>query len=194
MSTNEVRRVGEADAAAAIAAMVVGFATDPVARWCWPDPNDYLQNMPQFISKYGGKAFQSDSAYVVGQSSGAALWLPPDVHPDDEALGELMSESVAVEKQGDLFASFEELGGYHPEGPHWFLPLVAVDAAHQGRGLGSALMQAAVDRCDADGMVAYLESSNPLNITLYERHGFNVVGAVQVGDAPPFTPMIREAR
>ena len=133
-----------------------------------------------------------DSAYMAGEASGAALWLPPDVQQDEDQLGELIVETVHSEKQGDLFASIEELGGHHPDGPHWFLPLIAVDAAYQGRGLGSALMQAAVDRCDEDGVVAYLESSNPLNITLYERHGFNAVGVVQVGDAPPFTPMIRD--
>ena len=68
MTAIKVRTVGETEAPAAITAIVVGFVADPVARWCWPKPKDYLEYMPRFASTYGGKAFQSDSAYVVGEA------------------------------------------------------------------------------------------------------------------------------
>jgi hypothetical protein len=42
--------------------------------------------------------------------------------------------------------------------------------------------------------LAYLESSNPRNIPLYQRHGFEAMGEIQVGAAPVVTPMIREPR
>jgi hypothetical protein len=41
---------------------------------------------------------------------------------------------------------------------------------------------------------AYLESSNRRNISLYMRHGFEVMGEIQVGAAPPVTPMLRSPR
>ena len=41
---------------------------------------------------------------------------------------------------------------------------------------------------------AYLESSNPKNMSLYERHGFESMGRIQIGDSPPAHPMIREPR
>lgn len=33
-------------------------------------------------------------------------------------------------------------------------------------------------------MAAYLESSNPANVPLYEQHGFVVLGTIQVGSSP----------
>lgn len=72
--------------------------------------------------------------------------------------------------------------------------LETVDAAHQGKGLGAQLLQAALGRCDAEGLPAYLESSNPANISLYERHGFRVTAEIRVGDAPPVFPMLRPGR
>ena len=45
---------------------------------------------------------------------------------------------------------------------------------------------------DEDGTPAYLESSNPVNISLYQRHGFEVLGTIQVGTSPPITPMLRQ--
>jgi len=55
-------------------------------------------------------------------------------------------------------------------------------------------MEPALTRCDEDGVIAYLESSNPADISLYQRHGFEVIGEIRVGDAPVVTPMLRPAR
>ena len=55
-------------------------------------------------------------------------------------------------------------------------------------------MSHAVARSDKDGLPAYLESSNPKNISLYERHGFEVMGKIQVGAGPLVTPMLRRPR
>ena len=49
-------------------------------------------------------------------------------------------------------------------------------------------------RCDADGIPAYLESSNPRNIGLYQRHGFEVRSPIQVGSSPEVVPMLRLPR
>jgi len=62
------------------------------------------------------------------------------------------------------------------------------------RQIGSRLMKHALLRIDEAGLPAYLESSNPRNIPLYERHGFEVMGEIQVGSSPVVTPMIRAAR
>jgi hypothetical protein len=55
-------------------------------------------------------------------------------------------------------------------------------------------MEYAMRRCDRDRMPAYLESSNPVNIPLYERFGFQVIGKIQSGASPVLTPMFRPAR
>ena len=104
-----------------------------------------------------------------------------------------MPASERRTKLQTLFAVFEQMGQYHPDEPHWYLPLIGVDPAQQGKGYGSALLKYALRRCDEDGSPAYLESSNPKNIPLYRRHGFEVLGTIQVGSSPPITPMLRRA-
>jgi ribosomal protein S18 acetylase RimI-like enzyme len=83
---------------------------------------------------------------------------------------------------------------YHPQEPHWYLPMIGVEPARQGKGLGAALLRAALLRVDAEGLSAYLESTNPRNVPLYERHGFEVIGEIRVGTCPPIVPMLRPAR
>jgi len=44
---------------------------------------------------------------------------------------------------------------------------------------------------DADRLPAYLESTNPRNRTLYERHGFEVVEELSVPGGPVLMAMWR---
>jgi len=178
----------------AVAAISLAFISDPAARWVYPDPSTYINYFPKFVRAFGGNAFAHGTAHQVSEFRGAALWLPPDVHPDHEALDSLMQESLPADRLQELSGVFERMGEYHPNEPHWYLPLIGVDSAHQGRGYGSALLRHALRQCDTDNVAAYLESSNPANVPLYERHGFVVLGTIQVGSSPPFIPMLRAAR
>ena len=56
-------------------------------------------------------------------------------------------------------------------------------------------MREMLDRCDAEGMPAYLESSNVRNVPFYGRHGFEVTGEIDLGKgAPTVTAMWRNPR
>ena len=123
-----------------------------------------------------------------------ALWLPPGVGPDDEALERLISETVAEPARSEVSSVLEQMGESHPEEPHWHLAFIGVDPAHQSKGIGGALLRYALSRIDEQGLHSYLESSNPANVPLYLRHGFDVIREIRVGDAPPVIPMLRVPR
>lgn len=188
-------RIGtERDRQAVIDVITLGFATDPMARWSLPTAALYLAVMPELIDAFGAKAFELGSAYCADDLSGAALWLPPGVEPDNERLAALIARHAPAAVQDDAGRVFEQMAAYHPHEPHWYLPVIAVDPARQGQGLGGALLARALERCDADHLPAYLESSNPRNIALYQRHGFEILGRIQVGSSPTLTPMLRASR
>jgi ribosomal protein S18 acetylase RimI-like enzyme len=84
-------------------------------------------------------------------------------------------------------------GKRDPEGRHWHLGPVAVDAHLQGRGVGSRLMEVFCARVDAAGDDAYLETDKPANVSFYERFGFEVVGEQEVLGVPNWF-MSRTAR
>ena len=52
---------------------------------------------------------------------------------------------------------FEQMDAHHPQEPCWYLTLIGVDPACQGRGFGSALLQFALEQIDRAGGTAYLE-------------------------------------
>jgi hypothetical protein len=111
----------------------MAISSDPTARWLYPDSHQYSVNFPSFIRAFGGKAFEQGSAYSIDGFSGAALWLPPEVYPEEEALAGLIQRSVSEERQEELFAVLEQMGGYHPSEPHRYLPLIGVDPVPTGQ-------------------------------------------------------------
>jgi GNAT superfamily N-acetyltransferase len=194
MHAPAVTTAGPAEQRQVVSTIVLAFARDPITRWVWRHPHDYLTHFPPFVETFGGRAFAHGSAHRTLDALGAALWLPPDVHPDESTMRSLIESSVAPAIVPTVFRLFEEMGRYHPTEPHWYLPLIGVEPLAQGRGHGSALLQHALEKIDREGQVAYLESTNPMNIPLYRRHGFEVLGTIQVGDAPAMVPMVRRAR
>lgn len=188
-------RLGQAqDARSAVEIIRIGFATDPVARWVYPDAGKYLALFPEFTRAFAGRAFESGGACIATGNSGAALWLPPGVGPDDEAVVSVLETSASPSIKADLFSVLEQMTSFHPKEPHWYLPMIAVDPYFQGAGIGTSLMNFALERCDEEGIPAYLESSNPRNLSLYRRCGFNEIGVIRSGDSPPMFPMIRRPR
>jgi ribosomal protein S18 acetylase RimI-like enzyme len=189
-----VKTAIESDEAGVIDSLKMAFVADPATRWVWPEPQKYLSNFSSFAKAFGGQAFECKSAHYVGNYSGAALWLPPNVHPDVDALTALMQSSGSDEAKKDGPEVFERMSSFHPNEPHWYLPLLGVDPLHHGKGLGSALMEHALTLCDQDNKYAYLESSNPKNVTFYKRLGFEILGTIQVNTSPPIIPMLRKPR
>lgn len=190
MTHHTVTGATAADEAAILAILTLAFSADPATRWTWPEPKAYLDAFPQFAKAFGGAAFGSGGAHRVG-TAGAALWLPPGVEPDDAAMGALMQRTADIQTAVDGPKVMEQMASYHPKEPHWYLPLIGIDPAHQGTGVGSALLRHATEIFDRDRVAAYLESSNPRNIPLYERHGFEVLGSIQSGSSPTIVPMLR---
>ena len=191
MTTRDVQVATVAERDAVNAILTLAFSSDPASRWTWPDPKVYLEAFPHFAIAFGGAAFEKGSALRVG-SAGAALWLPPGTDSDEAAMNDLMMRTADAATAIDGPQLMQQMANYHPKEPHWYLPLLGVDPAHQNKGVGGALLRHVTDRCDRDGALAYLESSNPRNIPLYERHGFEIVGRAQSGQSPVITPMLRK--
>ena len=178
----------------AIATLVLAFGTDPIARWMYDNPHQYLLHIPRLFLALGTSSFEAGAAQRTGDGLGVALWLPPGVHSDDGPLEAIIAESIAVEKQADVGAVFERTEHCRPTEPHWYLSLIGVEALHRNKGCGAALLQHGLRQCDREHRPAYLWSSNPLNTSLYQRHGFEIVGTIQVGSSPSIFPMLRHAR
>ncbi|MFD2739041.1 GNAT family N-acetyltransferase [Sulfitobacter aestuarii] len=104
-------------------------------------------------------------------------------------VGELIAQRpgaffVAEEGRLDGFVTFAQFRA-GPGYAHTIEHTILLDEAARGRGIGLALMRAAVTAAEAAGhhvMVAGISSANPAAVTFHERLGFRKVGHMpQVG-------------
>jgi GNAT superfamily N-acetyltransferase len=176
----------------AIATIVAAFAADPIVRWFYNDPAQYLSAFTQFVTAYSEHAFGQGSVFNIDDFTGVAIWYQPGDHADENEVAEVLQRTIDPARQEAVFRFFEELETYFPGEPVWYLPFIGVDPARQGQGHGAALLAHTLDMCDAQGVPAYLEATSERSMTLYQRNGFQVVGRVQVADSPPAWPMLRK--
>lgn len=175
----------------AVRILVLAFADDAVVRWFWPDAGRYLDSFAEAATIFGAAAFAAGTADRSPDDTGAALWVPPNSPIDDDAVADLIVRSVESDRHEAVFSFLGQMEEFHPDEPHWYLPVIGVDPRHRGKGIGSALLRSALARVDADGLGAYLEATSPRNRALYERHGFVVQGEISSADSPPLWPMWR---
>lgn len=191
-SVQTVEVANPQEVARLLATLTAAFINDPPNRWLYPEPDRYLEYFPAFARAFGGGALAFGTAWRTRDFSACALWFPPGAEPEEQPLIQVIEDSVPPQRQAEVFALFEAMGEVHPAEPHWYLPLIGVDAACQGRGLGGALLRETLAVCDRDGVSAYLEATHARNVPFYERHGFRGLAPLRVGSCPPITPMWRE--
>lgn len=193
-TTIPVARATGADAAALGEVLARAFHDDPVHEWLVPDAVARGERLPAVFTAFADVYLSHDETYVAGDGAGAALWAPagsPPVPADRaEALGGALA--AALGDDAERAAQLDEmLDEHHPEQPCFYLQFMGVVPERQGCGLGSRMLEAVLQRCDATGTPAYLEATSVDNRRLYERHGFQTVGELGLPDGPTLWPMWR---
>jgi len=175
------------------------FADDPVWRYMTPADRRWPERMAPVFRHLVAPSVGHDAAWTTTAAEGVAAWSPPGLwkFPTSAALrsAPAMLSGFGV---GGLRRSLQLLGRLekaHPREPHWYLEFLATDSHLRGRGIGSTLIGPGLERADADGLPAYLESSKFDNVPFYRRHGFEVLEEVVVAPgAPPMWRMWRDPR
>jgi ribosomal protein S18 acetylase RimI-like enzyme len=195
-----VRAAGRHEAAVLGEVLADAFAEDPVFAWLIPSQvrsrDDRLRTF--FTSMSRGYLRQGKPCYVTADASAAALWAAPGSWsmPLSQIVLEAAPSGLAF--RGRLLRALrtqlqvERLHAGRTR-PHWYLGYLGTRHDRQGLGLGTQLLREVLAPLDADGVPAYLESSNERNLALYERNGFRVVGELQaLGRGPTIWRMWRE--
>ncbi|MBO2450987.1 GNAT family N-acetyltransferase [Actinomadura barringtoniae] len=196
-----VRPVARPDVADVAAALARAFEDDPVMMFLLPDEVSRLRRLTAMFSILTKHVHLKHEGSEVGLRDGTiaagALWDPPG-HWRVPLTSQLRQAIPLVRAFGTRLPTILRALGTieqdHPKEHHWYLATLGTDPSAQGLGLGGALLRSRLDRCDEEGVPAYLESSKESNIPYYERFGFKVTGELQLpgAGAPPVWPMWRD--
>jgi GNAT superfamily N-acetyltransferase len=172
------------------------FLDDPVYTWMLPGtlrPRARLRAM--FTAEMEHYGLPQGTIWTSSGYDGAAVELSPGAWemPMSMTGKEALTWLRAFGRRMTLAARVQRaLQARHPREPHFYLRIVGVRTARQGQGMGSALMQATLQRADAAGLPAYIEASSQRSASLYQRLGFVHTGVLELPDGgPPVWPMRR---
>jgi GNAT superfamily N-acetyltransferase len=180
------------------AAMARAFRDDPVMLWLFgARERSRLWHLRRFFRFEGRRHSTRGIVLTTPGLHGGAFWDPPDVGApgwlDMVRAAPVMVPAIGPRIRRAL-RGLEAIERARPRTPHWYLAILGTDPAHQGAGVGRALVHPVLARCDREGLGAYLESSKESNIPWYERCGFVVTGHIDLPGGPQIYPMWRDPR
>lgn len=172
------------------------FADDPVSTWISPETSSWL---PSYFHVLNTHFFlPRGQVYLTNDGSGAALWLPPGrtmrAFPPLRSLELLWKSYFASGVRSVLRSMITAIyfDIYHISEPHYYLHVIGVRKNCAGKGVGTSLLQEVLDRCDREGVPAYLENSNFRNLDFYQKCGFRVIRKIRLlAHGPQLWLMVR---
>lgn len=181
---------------AAVSAMLArAFADDPAMTWIFPDPVLRAKRLPRVFALLFDADQSSGMRLMDDAARAATLWRGPGVAKAKaggfirQAIPLLGMFGTALPR---LLAVSKAIDAHMPAAPFWYLHLAGCDPAHQGTGLGKALVNAGLERMGASGLPVYLETATEKNLGFYKSLGFCVTGEWHVpGGGPRFWSMLR---
>ncbi len=188
-----------ADLPALTEALADAFWDDPVMSWILRDEDSRARRLARLFSvQLRAHYLRLATVWTTSDRAGGALWAPPGhaIIPPTTILRYLPDMFRALGRHSiRAVRTLDHVERLHPKEPHWYLGVLGTRTAAQGRGIGSALLAPVLDRCDSEGVPAYLESSKHANIAFYGRHGFEVTGEIPLPfGGPTVWPMWRNPR
>lgn len=207
-SKTETVELKAAQSAQAAEVLARAFFTDPMFTYVCPEPELRARILPAIqlpMVRYGllyGKVFTTPGLEA------AAIWLQPG--ETDMKYWRMFrsgmfsipfripwksfSRLVSIEKPA------EEIRKKAISGRYWYLAVLGVDPAYQGKGIGGVLIEPALSEADRAGLPCYLETMNEANLAFYRKSGFASAGEAEVSsigrrkDTVQIWGMVRQPR
>ncbi len=184
------------------AVMRRAFFDDPFYRYVMPDDRKrglQLDWWMPCLVRYGCRFGTVHT--TPGPIHGVSIWLRPAA-PQLKTMALLRAGvyqapfRVGVRSCLRLKGVSDEWANLHRLEParHWYLLAIAVDPPHQGRGVGSSLLQPVLEEADWTSMTCYLETMTERNLPFYQMHGFEIVTKGRIKDGGPYWAMRRSPK
>ena len=190
-----VRLAREADFPAMARVLARAFHDDPLTAWLYPRERTRDRHVEHSFRLSLRRLAPQGQLYTTPDHAGAALWALPGQWREDlrQSLQMLSLLPPLLPRILRTMRAMSRIEEAHPLQEHFYLSVLGTDPGRRRRGIGSALIRPVLERCDHEGIPAYLETATEENVGFYARHGFEVLRRLDLpGGAPPLWLLWRE--
>lgn len=202
-------RLGPADVVAlrpeqrerAVEGLTESLRDDPLNQHFVPDPAERSRVLPSLMRTFLRYTLCRGLVLTTREIGGASLLLPP-AECRLSTPGMLWSGMAGVAWRAGVRAMarfaragkwLEEFRCHHAGGPHWYVIAQGVVPAHQGRGVGAAVMERTLEIVDQDDGACFAETFTLRNARYYERFGFRITAEAELPGGGPRVWLIGRA-
>jgi GNAT superfamily N-acetyltransferase len=204
--TFTVDRIGANEEHAVVGMLTRAFYDDPLFGFLLPDLVQQTKGLMGFMQGGVIDAVPFGEVWVAhaenGKIASAAVWLPPEGYPRGvrrEFRTVYRSFPAFAHAGKRVVASMRLLAevdkAHHAlDEPHYYLAILGTDPLYQRTGAGSTALQPVLDKCDEQGMPAYVETQKEENLAYYARHAFELTRKIEAKGCPPVWTLWRKPR
>jgi GNAT superfamily N-acetyltransferase len=203
--TFAVDRIRPGDQSALVGALARAFYDDPLFNYFVPDLISQSKGLLTFMGASVVDAIPFGEIWIArtgGKIACGAVWLPPGTYPRGtrrDLMTNLRGAPTFVRSGRRLAGAVRLLAAldkaHHAlDEPHYYLGILGTDPLFQRTGAGTAALQPVLERCDTEGITAYLETQKEENLAYYARHSFELIEKIEVKGVPPVWTLSRRAR
>lgn len=195
-----VRHASPADIKPIARSLAEAFHDDPVKAHLIGGKSVSVEKVMPFFVAFQQIQLPHGHVYTTSGHEAAAIWAPPG-HWKVPISQIVRKSPMFLRLYGwrlapnlGVLGTVEKAHAELAPDPHYYLEFLGTGPAHQGKGLGSALIKPMVERADVEAVAMYLESSKASNVPFYARFGFEVVREIQLRKGPMMWAMRRAPR
>ena len=181
---NSLVRLTKAEIKPASEMFARAFHDDPLLIYFLPDAakrknvSHYIFELRVRLGVTYGEVYATSpnlegvAVWLFSEGADAAPWRR--VRGGGSSLSSKIGEEAYSRRRsfGDYASSLHKR---HAPFPHWYLALMGVDPAFQGKGYAGILLKAMLSRVDREHLPCYLETQTEKNVAIYRHYGFEVV-------------------
>ncbi|BDA69347.1 GCN5-related N-acetyltransferase [Calothrix sp. PCC 7716] len=177
-----------------------GFIDDPSFDFIFGEAENKLEALNAFFEIFLTDATQRGEVIIAPEEQGACVWYPAEVPIFNEQFEDTLAEVVSTISHisgleaGNRFQELiQKVGAKEPQAPHCEVFFICLKPEARGKGVGKSLLKPVLNYADTKKVACYLVSSNPRNISFYERHGFYKFCPIEISDSYSMTGMWRDS-
>jgi ribosomal protein S18 acetylase RimI-like enzyme len=183
MQTPNIARIREDQIDIAAGILARAFQLDPPMVYTVPDAAERARLLPSFMKTFVTYTSMFGEPLTTAEKpESVALWLPlDDLSGTPERDHQAGIDQIPAIFGAEAFRRMMHIAKiserFHLQtapGKHLYLQFLGVEPARQGQGLGGALIRAMLQRADAERIPCYLDTFQPRNVPLYQKHGFKI--------------------
>jgi GNAT superfamily N-acetyltransferase len=191
-------KITEQQISTAASILALGFVDDPIFSYIFPESESRLQALTALFPLFVTDGVQRGEVMIAPEDQGVIVWYPETTQVFDEQFQRQLEQVGAIAFQyggSEAVQRLEQVGakvGMHKMSqPHCEVLWLALVPEARGKGIGGSLLSPVLNYADTNQVGCYLVSSNPRNLTFYQRYNFQECLPIQI-DTLSLTAIWRE--